>query len=202
MNKRLLVAGIVALALTLGTVTLGTTQVRGAQSETKGVKMAVATTSEAKEDDDEKDEEKGEAKEKKAETKKGGAKEDDEDDEKGEAKKGGPAPKAVQATVKKLLGKGKLLSLAPEGDGTFELDYKVNGIHQAAIIAADGKIQEEEITVETSTLPKAVIQAVKKLYPKGKITLAEKSTTKDGTVYELEVTVVKSITVSPQGKVQ
>ncbi len=202
MNKRLLVAGFVALAVTLGTLTLGTMQVRGAQSETKKVKMAVATTSEAKEDDDEKNEEKGEAKEKKAETKKGEAKEDDEDDEKGEAKKGGPAPKAVQATVKKLLGKGKLLSLAPEGDGTFELDYKVNGIHQAAIIAADGKIQEEEITVETSTLPKAVIQAVKKLYPKGKITLAEKSTTKDGTVYELEVTVVKSITVSPKGKVQ
>jgi hypothetical protein len=215
MNKRLLVAGMVALAVTLGTL-----QVRGAETETKKVTKAVAMKCEAKEDDDEKDEAKSDAKSaKKSEAKeeddeKDEAKSDaksakkseakEEDDEKDEAKekKSAIVPKAVQATVKKLLGKGKLLSLAPEEDGNYELDYKVNGVHQAAIISKDGKIQEEEVTVEPSTLPKAVIEAVKKLYPKGKITVAEKSTTKDGTVYELQVSVVKSITVSPKGKVQ
>jgi hypothetical protein len=115
------------------------------------------------------------------------------------------APQAVQATVKKLLGKGKLLELALEGDGNYELDYRVNGIHQAAIISKTGEIQEEEITVAASTLPKAVTEAVNKLYPKAKITLAEKSTTKDGVEYELRVSVGKkshTITLSPEGKVK
>ena len=115
------------------------------------------------------------------------------------------APPAVQATVKKLLGKGKLLELALEGDGNYELDYRVNGIHQAAIISKTGEIQEEEITVAASTLPKAVTEAVNKLYPKAKITLAEKSTSKDGVEYELRVSVDKkshTITLSPEGKVK
>ncbi len=78
----------------------------------------------------------------------------------------------------------------------------MNGVHQAAIITVNGKIEEREITVPAATLPKAVLEAVKKLYPKGKITLAEKSTTKDGTVFELEVTETHGVDVTPEGKVK
>jgi hypothetical protein len=152
-----------------------------------------AKKAEAKEEDDEQ-EEKDEAKH----AKKGEAKEEDE--EKDEGKQSGKAPAAVLATVKKLVGKGKVLELARESDGTYELDYQVKGVHQAAIIAVDGSIQETEITVKASELPKAALQAVKKLYPKGKITLAEKSTSKDGVVYELSVSI--GITVTPDGKIK
>ncbi len=262
MYKRLLVVGIVALAVSLGTM-----RARGAESEkpvsiNKGPAKARATIQKTDEDDEkgeakekkseakqakkaeakegkeeDEDDEKGEAKEKKsdakqakkAEAKEG--KEEDEDDEKGEATEkkseakhakkseakeeddekdeGKPAakpsdkiPGPVQATAKKLIGKGKMLELARESDGTYELDYQVKGVHQAAIITVDGKIEEREITVPASTLPKAVIEAVKKLYPKGKITLAEKSTTKDGTVFELEVTETHGVNVTPEGKVK
>ena len=233
MYKRLLVVGIVALAVSLGTM-----RARGAESE-KPVSLnkvpANVLTSIQKTDEDD---EKGEAKEKKSEAKHAKkseakeGKEEDEDDEKGEAKEkksekkseakkaeakeeddekdeGKPAekrsakiPKPVQATAKKLVGKGKMLELARESDGTYELDYQVNGVHQAAIITVDGKIEEREITVPAATLPKAVLEAVKKLYPKGKITLAEKSTTKDGTVFELEVTETHGVDVTPEGKVK
>ncbi len=175
------------------------------KAEGKHAKDAAAKKSKAKDEDDEKDE-KAEGKHAKdAAVKKGEAKE--EDDEKGEgkaeAKSSGKVPGPVLATVKELVGKkGKVLELAREKDGTYELDYQLGGVHQAAIIATDGSIQEREITVKASELPKAALEAVKKHYPKGKITLAEKSTTKDGVVYELSVSIQKSITVTPEGKVK
>ena len=206
MYKRLLVVGIVALAVSLGTM-----RARGAESEKpvsldKVTANILASIQTADEDD-----EKGEAKEKKSEkkseksqAKKAEAKEEDDEKDEGKpaANPSAKIPGPVQATAKKLIGKGKMLELARESDGTYELDYQVHGIHQAAIITVDGKIEEREITVPASTLPKAVIEAVKKLYPKGKISVAEKSTTKDGTVFELEVTETHGVDVTPEGKVK
>jgi hypothetical protein len=176
-----------------------------AKSEKKGGKAA--KKAESKDDDDEKEEGKAEAKSEKKGGEAAKKAEAKEEDEKGEST-GIPlakAPKAVQATVRKLLGKGKLVKLAKEGDGNYELDYQVEGVTQAAIVAPDGKIQEQEITVDPSTLPKAVTDTVKRLFPKGKIKVAERSTSKDGVVYEIQVAVDKksqTVTVSPNGEVK
>jgi uncharacterized membrane protein YkoI len=110
------------------------------------------------------------------------------------------APKEVQATVKKLLGEGEVVGFALESDGNYELDYEIKDVAQSAIIAPSGKILESEVTVEASKLPKAVTDAVKKLYPKGKIKLAETLTKEGRMVYELSVAV--EVTISPEGKVQ
>jgi len=136
------------------------------------------------------------------------SKEDAEDEEQESAKKAkkdseaalDKAPKEVKATVKKLLGEGKVVGFALESDGNYELDYQIKGVDQSAIIAPSGKILESEVTVEVSKLPKAVTDAVKKLYPKGKIKLAETLTKEGRMVYELSVAV--EVTISPEGKVQ
>jgi hypothetical protein len=110
------------------------------------------------------------------------------------------APKAVQDTVKKLVGTGTIVDFDAEKDGTYEVEYKVHGVAKSAEIAKDGKILELEETVAVSTLPKTVTDAVKKLVPKGKIKRAETSTKDGRTVYELEVS--QSVTISADGKVQ
>jgi hypothetical protein len=110
------------------------------------------------------------------------------------------APKAVQDTVKKLVGKGTMVEFALEKDGNYELEYKVQGVAKSADIAKDGKILEQEETIEVSTLPKPVTDAIKKLFPKGKIEVAETSTKDGRMVYELKVS--QSVTISADGKVQ
>ena len=110
------------------------------------------------------------------------------------------APKEVQATVKKLLADGEINGFALESDGNYELEYEVKEVAQSAVISPSGKIMETEVTVEASKLPKAVLDAVKKLYPHGKIKLAEMSTVEGRSVYELSVVV--GVTISPEGKVQ
>ena len=110
------------------------------------------------------------------------------------------APKEVQATVKKLLGDGEIDGFTLESDGSYELEYEVNEVAQSAIISPRGKIMETEVTVEASKLPAAVLDAVKKLYPNGKIKSAEMSTVEGRSEYELSVVI--GVTISPEGKVQ
>ncbi len=110
------------------------------------------------------------------------------------------APKAVQNTVKRLVGTGTVVDLDAEKDGTYELEYTVQGVAKSAEIAKNGKVLELEEAVAVSTLPKAVTQSVKKLFPKGKTKRAETSTKHGRTVYELEV--LQSVTISANGKVQ
>jgi uncharacterized membrane protein YkoI len=110
------------------------------------------------------------------------------------------APKVVQATVKKLLGDGEVDGFALESDGNYELEYEVKEVAQSATISPSGKIMETEVTVEATKLPTAVLDAVKRLYPNGKIKLAEMSTVEGRSVYELSIVV--GVTISPEGKVQ
>ena len=59
--------------------------------------------------------------------------------------------------------------------------------------------------MDPSELPQAVTDAVKKLYPAGKIKSAESSTSNHKTVYEMTVTVDKkshSMTVAADGTVK
>ena len=110
------------------------------------------------------------------------------------------APKAVQDTVKKLIGNGTMVEFALEKDGNYELEYKVQGVAKSADIAKDGKVLEQEETIDVSALPKAVTDAIKKLFPKGKVEVAETSTKDGHMVYELKVS--QSVTISADGKVQ
>ena len=110
------------------------------------------------------------------------------------------APKVVQDTVKKLVGDGTMFEFAREKDGNFKLEYKVQGVAKSAEIAEDGKVFEAEETIDVSALPKPVTDAIKKLSPNGKITVA-KTSTKDGrTVYELTIT--QSVMVAAYGYVE
>lgn len=115
------------------------------------------------------------------------------------------AAKEVQAKVKELLGEGSVIEFALEKDGNYELDYKVKGMTKSARIGPDGKTLELEETIDPSALPKAITEAVQKLYPEGKVKRAESSTTLGRTLYELRVGVggkSHAITVTPEGKVQ
>jgi alpha-tubulin suppressor-like RCC1 family protein len=87
----------------------------------------------------------------------------------------GKAPAAVQATVKKELGKRMLEEFDKEiagGKLEYEAGYAENGVDHAVIIDATGKVIQREADIEIDKLPPAVAEAIKKAHPDGKVTEA------------------------------
>lgn len=80
-------------------------------------------------------------------------------------------------------------------------------IAPAALAARDEgqkKAAGGEVKVKLADVPKAVVQAVKAKYPKGKLTEASKETEDGKTVYEVTVMDGKThidVTVTPEGKI-
>ncbi|GEM_PF-572427 len=139
--------------------------------------------------------------------------EDEENEKKEEAREEGgkeekiemsAAPAAVQETVAKVIGAGKLTDLVAEvedGVKMFEAEYTTaDGMKNSVVMDANGTICEKEEQVKA--LPPAVKAAIEKMIPGAQIGEACAATK---TVYEVKVTMdgkEKEIKVSPAGQVE
>ena len=122
-------------------------------------------------------------------------------------------PKAVLETVKKRFPKAELIEAAKETDGTkveFEVSLKDGETKYDVMLTPDGKITLIEKTIALKDLPKAVVEAIEKAYPKATHTLAEEMTKViDGkevlSYYEVRLTTADKklleVEVSPEGKI-
>jgi uncharacterized membrane protein YkoI len=82
----------------------------------------------------------------------------------------------------------------------FKLDGKTEFVEPAAAAAAT----EESDKIEISQLPKSVVDAVKKKYPKAEVKAAEKGDEDGKTVYEVSITNGRDkmdVTLDPAGKI-
>ena len=100
------------------------------------------------------------------------------------------APQAVRSTVGRLAGANDVHSLTREvenGQTVYEAEWKQGAIEHSAVVSAKGDVMEEETEMNSSDLPAAVKDAVKKKYPGGK--LGEAGSLKEGgrSGYEVEV---------------
>jgi uncharacterized membrane protein YkoI len=101
-------------------------------------------------------------------------------------------PKAVITAFEKAYPNAKDMKFEEEmfeGKAAYEVEYKDNGKEYEATYSADGTLLQKEEEIEGELLPAAVMQAIKKEYPKGKIKEVEKLMKPDNTVtgYEVEV---------------
>ena len=113
------------------------------------------------------------------------AKADDED-------KLAKAPAAVQATVKKIVGDGKLEGFDNEqvdGKPAFDVDFSLKGGSYAMLVAESGDVIQREAEVNLAVVPQAVIDAGAKAHGDGKIAEASIITRGDQMFYELEIKV-------------
>ena len=101
------------------------------------------------------------------------------------------APAAVQAAVKKLIGSHKLEGFDKENDTSYEVNYKVGGTDYAAIISDNGEILENEVEIDMSAVPAAVLESAKKKLPDGKIGEVAIVTAGGKMFYELDVKIGK-----------
>ncbi|MBI1249609.1 hypothetical protein GC197_17430 [bacterium] len=75
------------------------------------------------------------------------------------------APAVVQAALKNLAKGQEIAELKQEtedGATVYEAGWKVNGIEQEATVSADGDLMETESAVAADSVPKAVMDVVKK----------------------------------------
>jgi uncharacterized membrane protein YkoI len=117
-------------------------------------------------------------------------------------------PKAVLDAVKAKFPGAKLTEAAKEtedGKTTYEVGLEHNGQEYSVSLTAAGKITEIEREIEIKDLPKAVSEAIKKKYPKGKMEKAEEVTADGKTTYEVVVEASDDkdveVTVDASGKV-
>lgn len=85
-------------------------------------------------------------------------------------------PKAVTEAVKKMFPKAEIVEATQEtedGEVEYEVTVKENGKKIDITVEADGDIEGLEKEIDLKDLPKAVIQALEKKYPKAVHTSAE-----------------------------
>ncbi|MCE9532711.1 MAG: PepSY domain-containing protein [Planctomycetes bacterium] len=115
-------------------------------------------------------------------------------------------PAKVKAAVKAKFPDAELLSAEKEtedGKTLYEVDIKNKGQKIEVTVDEDGKIVEIEKEIAAKDLPKVVLDAIEKKYPKATITKAEEITTGEKVKFEMLITVCdKKLEVSfdPQGK--
>jgi hypothetical protein len=72
------------------------------------------------------------------------------------------APAAVQATVKKILGSGKLDgfdTVQSDGKPAYDVDLSIGGSNYAVVVNPDGGVIQYEVEVNTALVPPAVLTA-------------------------------------------
>jgi len=118
------------------------------------------------------------------------------------------APAAVQAAAKKALADKKLDEfgvVSVGGKVEYEVGYKVGNVDHAYVFAPSGELIQEEEDVDAAKLPAAVLEAVKKAQPDGKIAEAALATANGKSFYDIDVKVGKDIHVlqiSKKGKLK
>lgn len=78
-------------------------------------------------------------------------------------------PKTVTEAIKKMFPKAELIEATQDeedGDVEYEVTVKENGKRIDITVEADGKIEALEKEIDLKDLPKAVVDALEKKYPK------------------------------------
>jgi uncharacterized membrane protein YkoI len=104
------------------------------------------------------------------------------------------APSAVQATVKKVIGKDKLVSLDSDvenGKTVYEVDGEAKKLSYSVHMSEAGEVLGISMDIPLNILPAAVIDASKQAHPEGKIAEPEIRTVGGEMYYKLEVMVGK-----------
>jgi len=101
-------------------------------------------------------------------------------------------PNAVHEAFQKAYPSAKGIKYSEEteeGKTVYEIEFKDNGKELEAEYGADGVLMETEEAIETSELPAAVIETIKKEHPHSAVKEAEKILKPDGTLsgYEVEI---------------
>ncbi len=117
-------------------------------------------------------------------------------------------PKAVLKAAKKAYPEAKIVGASKEteeGETIYEVEMKLDGKSIDLEIDDEGEIESVEKEIEVGDLPKAVIKAAAKKFPKGKIEKVEEVTDEDDVVvYELAIAAkgeTIEVVMSPNGKI-
>ena len=135
-------------------------------------------------------------------------KEDDEKDEQEGAKAYKIAvqlPAPVTAAFKKAYPAATIRGTSKEtenGKTVYEVESVENGKARDLIYAADGAVMELEEEMNPADLPAPVTAALKKLYPKATVAVAERQTRGAMVQYELQIkgAAKKSVAFMPDGR--
>jgi hypothetical protein len=119
------------------------------------------------------------------------------------------APAAVVDAFKKAYPTAQLKNVTSEkedGKVEYELETVDGTIARNVIYTADGKLVETEDGITATQIPKVVVDAVSKKYPKGTLSKIEKVKSAAGVVsYEMVVTTggkKATVEVDEKGKIQ
>jgi uncharacterized membrane protein YkoI len=100
------------------------------------------------------------------------------------------APPAVQATVKKVIGKNKLVSLDSDvenGKRVYEVDGEAKKFSYSVHMSEGGDVLGISMDIPLTIVPDAVMEASKKAHPDGRITEPEIRSGEGEMYYKLEV---------------
>jgi hypothetical protein len=99
-------------------------------------------------------------------------------------------PKPVRAAFEKAFPKATIKECAKEvekGKTAYEISSIEGGTRRDVLFYADGRLIVVEEAIPIDSTPDAVQRAVRKMYPGGDITLAEKITRDGAVLYEFRV---------------
>jgi uncharacterized membrane protein YkoI len=99
-------------------------------------------------------------------------------------------PKVILSAFEKAYPKATVKGYGSEvenGKTSYELETVEGKTHRDILYSADGTVIEIEEGMNVSDLPEAVLATIKKEYPKGSITSAEKLTKEESSGYEVVV---------------
>ena len=114
-------------------------------------------------------------------------------------------PAAITAAFEKAYPNAKITGTSKETEGgktVYEVESVDQGLNRDLIYNADGTVVEMEEAMKPADLPVPVSEALKKLYPKAKVTKAEKLTRGQTLQYELALSGApkKEVAFMPDGK--
>jgi hypothetical protein len=99
-------------------------------------------------------------------------------------------PAAVITAFKSAYPNATIRGYASEredGKQYYEIESREGNLHRDVLYNPDGTVAEVEESLNASDLPADALKAIKQKYPKGVITLAEKTTVGDTVGYEVSV---------------
>lgn len=101
-------------------------------------------------------------------------------------------PRAVHEAFQKAYPNAKEVKYKEEiseGKAAYEIEFKEKGKEIEALYSPEGVLIETEEEIKITELPEAIVQTIKKDYPKATLKEAEKTIQPDGKVsgYEVEI---------------
>lgn len=118
-------------------------------------------------------------------------------------------PKAVRNAAKKLFPDAKIRGVSKEvedGETFYEVEMTVDGKSVDVLFEPDGEVEAIEKEIEVEDLPRAVISAARKAFPKARIEKVEEVTEEhDKVIYEITFKETGKgafeVVIAPNGKI-